>query len=162
MDSSSKHVKLGNVGDMTKGPTERGDGGSSSANTTGIAHIGQAANGLRLAKGVHVQLVNLTQESLNGCSGEIVDYVEKCKRCTIQVRVNNNETTLNIKAENQIVVKTETTKTQSTCRDFDMAQRTLGHGRGEGAVHGKHEKEAVYNADQPILFDGSACPTNFV
>jgi len=74
------------VGDVTEVPTKRGDRESCSANTTGIAHIGQAADGLRLAKGVHVDLVNLTQHSLNGCSREIVDYVEKSERCTIQVR----------------------------------------------------------------------------
>ena len=88
-----------------------------------------------------------------------MDYVEKSKRWTIQVRVNNNETTLNIKAENLIVLKTETKNTASTCRDFDIGKWTPGHGRGGGAIHGKHEKEAVCNVDQPVLFDGSACPT---
>ena len=109
-----------------------------------------------------MQIVNLSQASLNGCGGEIVDYVERSKRWTIQVRVNNNETTLNIKAENLIVVKTETKKTTSTCRDFDIGQWTPGHGRCGGAIHGKHEKEAVCNADQPFLFDSSACPTYLV
>jgi len=47
----------------------------------------------------------------------------------------------------------------TTCRDFDIGQWTPGHGRGGGAIHGKHEKEAVCNSDQPVLFDGSACPT---
>jgi hypothetical protein len=84
------------------------------------------------------QSVNLTQASLNGCSAEIEDYVEQCKRWTIQVRVNNNETTLNIKAENLIVVKTETKNTVSTCRDFDIGQWTPGHGRGGGARKAAH------------------------
>jgi len=57
-------------------------------------------------------------------------------------------------------VKNETKNTASTCRDFDIGQWTPGHGRGGGAIHGKHEKAAAAcNADQPLLFDGSACPT---
>ena len=59
-EMSSKHAKLGNVGNVTQGPTASGDGGSSSAKPSGLAHIGQAADGLILAKGVHVQLVNPT------------------------------------------------------------------------------------------------------
>jgi hypothetical protein len=51
---SSKHAKLWNVENVTQGPTASGDGGSYSAKPSGLAHIRQAADGLRLAKGVHV------------------------------------------------------------------------------------------------------------
>jgi len=54
LEMSAKHAKLGNVENVTQGPTASGDGGSYSANPSGLAHIGQAADGLRLAKGMHV------------------------------------------------------------------------------------------------------------
>jgi len=125
-------------------------------------HAGQADDELKIAKGVTVQLVHLTQDSLNGCSGEVVDYVEKSNRWTIQVQVNGNKTTMNIKAENLIVIKSETAQTMPTVREFDMGQWKPGHGRWGGEVHGKHEKEAECNAERPIFFNGCASPTYHV